>query len=197
MVDVVIEGGQTMNPSTEDFLNAIEQVKAERIFIMPNNSNIIMAANQAKALTSKNVTVIPTKTVPQGIAAVLAFNMEADQTENENHMMEAQKTVRTGQVTYAVRDTEMNGLAIRKGSMIGIGDKEIVSTGEDSQKVALDLIKHMVREDDEILTIYYGNDISESSADILGEKIAQLFPDLEIEVYYGGQPLYYYILSLE
>jgi uncharacterized protein len=197
MVDVVIEGGQTMNPSTEDFLNAIEKIHASHIFIIPNNSNIIMAANQAKALTHKSVTVIPTTTVPQGISAVLAFNQEAEVEDNEIQMIDAMKLVRTGQVTYAVRNTEMNGLTIQKGELIGLADKELLSAGKDVQKVSIELLRKLVSEEDEILTIYYGEEIKEEMAAELEEQAGELFPELEIETYYGGQPLYYYIFSLE
>ncbi|MDW7670844.1 MAG: DAK2 domain-containing protein [Bacillota bacterium] len=196
-VDVVIEGGQTMNPSTEDFMNAIDKINAHHIFIMPNNGNIIMAANQAKALSTKAITVIPTKTVPQGISAVLAFNPEAAVEDNETAMNQAIGVVRTGQVTFAVRDTEMNGLAIQKGAMIGLADKEILAAGKDVTQVSLDLVGKMVREGDEILTVYYGEEISEFMAIDLEEKLTEIYPDLEVEVYYGGQPLYYYIFSLE
>jgi uncharacterized protein len=196
-VDVVIEGGQTMNPSTEDFMNAIDKINAHHIFIMPNNGNIIMAANQAKALSTKAITVIPTKTVPQGISAVLAFNPEAALEDNETAMNQAIGLVRTGQVTFAVRDTEMNGLTIQKGAMIGLADKEILAAGKDVTQVSLDLVGKMVRKGDEILTVYYGEEVSEVMAIDLEEKLTQIYPDLEVEVYYGGQPLYYYIFSLE
>jgi uncharacterized protein len=196
-VDVVIEGGQTMNPSTEDFMNAIDKINAHHIFIMPNNGNIIMAANQAKALSTKTITVIPTKTVPQGISAVLAFNPEATVEDNETSMNQAIGIVRTGQVTFAVRDTEMNGLTIQKGAMIGLADKDILAAGKDITQVSLDLVAKMVREDDEILTVYYGEEVSEAVAIDLEEKLTEIYQDLEVEVYYGGQPLYYYIFSLE
>ncbi len=196
-VDIIIEGGQTMNPSTEDFLKAIDTVNAAHILIIPNNSNIIMAANQAKALSQKSVTVIPTKTIPQGISAVLAYNPDVDPEENESQMTDAISQVRTGQVTYAVRDTEMNGLTIKKGEMIGLADKELLSAGSDIRTVTLELLQRMVSDVDEILTIYYGEEIKEETALNLEEDISRLFPDLEIEIYYGGQPLYYYILSLE
>ena len=196
-VDQVIEGGQTMNPSTEDFLKAIDRINADHIFILPNNSNIIMAAEQAKALSQKPVTVIPTKTIPQGIAAVLAFHPETSAGENAQLMQDAMTHVRTGQVTYAVRDTEMNGLAINKGAMIGLAGKEILAAGDDAQQVSLQLIEKMVTDDDEILTVYYGEDIKESVAAMLEEQLIELYPDLEIEVYFGGQPLYYYLFSLE
>ena len=196
-VDVVIQGGQTMNPSTEDFMNAINKINAKHIYIMPNNSNIIMAANQAKHLSDKNIVVIPTKTVPQGISAVLAFNPDADVNDNQAAMTEAIGVVRTGQITYAVRDTEMSGHAINKGSIIGLAEKEILASGKDTTKVTMDLIKAMVNEDDEILTVYYGDEINETEANRLEDTISELYPDLEVEVYYGGQPLYYYIISLE
>jgi DAK2 domain fusion protein YloV len=196
-VDVVIEGGQTMNPSTEDFMNAIDKINAHHIFIIPNNGNIIMAANQAMTLSTKAVTVIPTKTVPQGISAVLAFNPEATVEDNETAMNQAIGMVRTGQVTFAVRDTEMNGLTIQKGAMIGLADKDILAAGKDITQVSMDLVAKMVREDDEILTVYYGEEVSEAMAIDLEEKLTEIYQDLEVEVYYGGQPLYYYIFSLE
>lgn len=196
-VDVVIQGGQTMNPSTEDFMKAIDAIDAKHIFIMPNNSNIIMAANQAKTLSKKEVTVIPTETVPQGISAVLAFSPEAAADENQEAMLEAIELVRTGQVTYAVRDTVMNGHAINKGAIIGLADKEILSSGQSTIQVATELIKAMTSPDDEILTVYYGEEVSETEAVQLEDILSSMCPDLEIEVYYGGQPLYYYIVSLE
>jgi uncharacterized protein len=196
-VDIVIEGGQTMNPSTEDFLKAIDTINAKHILIMPNNSNIIMAANQAKALSQKSVTVIPTKTIPEGISAVLAYNPDADPDENEHQMTGAISQVRTGQVTYAVRDTEMNGLTIKKGEMIGLADKDILSAGSNIRMVTLELLQRMISDDDEILTVYFGEEIKEEAAQDLEDEIGRLFPDLETEIYYGGQPLYYYILSLE
>ncbi len=196
-VDVVIQGGQTMNPSTEDFMNAINRINAKHIFIMPNNSNIIMAANQAKNLSKKDIIVIPSKTVPQGISSVLAFNPDSDVLDNLESMTEAIGIVRTGQITYAVRDTEINGHTISKGSIIGLADKEILASGEKTADVTLDLIESMVIDEDEILTIYYGDEINEIEANRLEETVAGLYPDLEVEVYYGGQPLYYYIISLE
>jgi len=196
-VDVVIQGGQTMNPSTEDFMNAINRINAKHIFIMPNNSNIIMAANQAKNLSGKDIIVIPSKTVPQGISSVLAFNPDATVKDNQDSMTEAISVVRTGQITYAVRDTEMNGHVISKGSIIGLADKEIIASGENTTEVTLEMIKSMIVDDDEILTVYYGEGINELEANRVEETVAGLYPDLEVEVYYGGQPLYYYIISLE
>lgn len=196
-VDVVIQGGQTMNPSTEDFMNAINRINAKHIFIMPNNSNIIMAANQAKNLSGKDIIVIPSKTVPQGISSVLAFNPDASVKDNHDSMTEAISVVRTGQITYAVRDTKMSGHVISKGSIIGLADKEILASGENTTEVTLEMIKSMVVDDDEILTVYYGEGINELEANRLEETISGLYPDLEVEVYYGGQPLYYYIISLE
>ena len=196
-VDVVIEGGQTMNPSTEDFLNAIGNINASHVFVLPNNSNIIMAANQAKAISEKPVTVIPTKTVPEGISAVLSFNSEMDVNENEAGMNEAISFVRTGMVTYAVRDTEINHLEIKKDEIIGLADKEILAAGENTGQVSFDLLAQMIRPEDEILTIYFGEEIKENEAQKLEQRVSKEYPELEVELYYGGQPLYYYLFSLE
>ncbi len=196
-VDVIIEGGQTMNPSTEDFLKAIEKINAEHVLIMPNNSNIIMAANQARDITDKKVTVIPTKTIPQGIAAILAFNPEEDAEENAKAMTEVIKEVKTGQVTYAVRDTSFKEITIIKDELIGLSNQEIRSAGKDLQKVASELIEQMVSEEDELLTIYYGEDVEPEDAKKLQKLLETAYPDLEVELYEGGQPLYYYIFSLE
>lgn len=196
-VDVIIEGGQTMNPSTEDFLKALDRINAEHIFIMPNNSNIIMAANQARDITDKKVTVIPTKTIPQGIAAVLAFNLLEDAETNTEAMSEAIQNVKTGQVTYAVRDTNFNGINIVKDELIGLSDKEIRSAGKDISRVASELIRQMVSNEDEILTIFYGEEVELEEAEKLQRLLEDAYPDLEVELYEGGQPLYYYIFSLE
>ncbi len=196
-VDVIIEGGQTMNPSTEDFLKAIEKINAEHVLIMPNNSNIIMAANQARDITDKKVTVIPTKTIPQGIAAILAFNPEEDAEENAKAMTKVIKEVKTGQVTYAVRDTSFKEITIIKDELIGLSNQEIRSAGKDLQKVASELIEQMVSEEDELLTIYYGEDVEPEDAKKLQKLLETAYPDLEVELYEGGQPLYYYIFSLE
>ncbi|WP_204403509.1 DAK2 domain-containing protein [Alkaliphilus hydrothermalis] len=196
-VDHVIEGGQTMNPSTEDFVKAIEGIQADTIFLLPNNGNIIMAANQAKEISSKNIIVIPSKSVPQGITAMLAFNPEATGAENQEGMQEALKNVKTGQVTYAVRDTSYNDMIINKDDILGIGDGEIQAAGKSIDEVSIQLLKNLVTEDDEMITLLYGQDIQEEDAEALIEEIESHFPHCDIEIYYGGQPLYYYIFSVE
>ncbi|WP_170834648.1 DAK2 domain-containing protein [Natronincola peptidivorans] len=196
-IDYVIEGGQTMNPSTEDFVKAINSIDADTIFILPNNSNIIMAANQAKSISEKNILVIPTKSVPQGIASLMAFNLENTPEENETQMLEAIKAVKTGQVTYAVRDTSFNDIPIKQGDILGIGDSKIQAVGTDIFEVSIELVKEMVKEDDEIVTIFYGEETREEDANRLLEHLEDLFPEYDIELYFGGQPLYYYIFSVE
>ncbi|WP_176762107.1 DAK2 domain-containing protein [Natronincola ferrireducens] len=196
-IDAVIEGGQTMNPSTEDFVKAIDTIDAETIFILPNNSNIIMAANQAKNISSKDIRVIPTKSVPQGIASLMVFNLENQPEDNETQMVEAIKTVKTGQVTYAVRDTSYNDIPINQGDILGIADGQIQSVGKAVEKVSIELLSKMITENDEMITIFYGEDTKEEEVKKLGEELEELFPDCDIELYYGGQPLYYYIFSVE
>ena len=196
-IDHVIEGGQTMNPSTEDFLKAIDTIDAETIFILPNNSNIIMASNQAKEVSKKDIIVIPTKSIPQGIASLMAFNLENTPKENEELMKEAIKTVKTGEVTYAVRDTSYNDITIKKGNILGIGENGIQSVGKDIHKTSLELLNNMVTEDNEMITIFYGEDVEEKEAKELSDKLEEVFPECDIELYYGGQPLYYYIFSVE
>ncbi|WP_192929605.1 DAK2 domain-containing protein [Alkaliphilus serpentinus] len=196
-IDYVIEGGQTMNPSTEDFIKALEEIDADTIFIYPNNSNIIMAANQAKLISSKNVIVIPTKSVPQGVSAMLVFNMELSPEENQEEMEEAIKNVATGQVTYAVRDTSYNDVAIKTGDILGIGDSEIKAVGADIKSVSLELLDKIVTEDHGMITLFYGQDLKEEEAQQLAEELEELYSHCDIEVYYGGQPLYYYIFSIE
>ena len=196
-VDHVIEGGQTMNPSTEDFVKAIDHIHAETIFILPNNSNIFMAANQAKSISSKNIIVIPSKSVPQGLAALLGFNFEATPEENEDTMTEAIKEVKTGQVTYAVRDTSFNDIEIQEGDILGIADSEIKSSGKNIKEVSLELINEMITDESEIVTIFYGSDIEEQEAENLLEELTNKYENIDIELYYGGQPLYYYIFSVE
>ena len=197
-VDYIIEGGQTMNPSTEDMLNAIEKVNADDIFILPNNSNIILAANQAASLTEdKNIHVIPTKTVPQGIVALINFVPERSAIENEEAMTEELSSVATGQVTYAVRDTELDGIKIHENDIMGIGDSHILAAGTDCNQVTLEMISKMVTEDSSIITIYYGSDKTEEEAQELAVELEEAYPDFEIEVYDGGQPIYYYIISVE
>ncbi|NMB28184.1 MAG: DAK2 domain-containing protein [Tissierellia bacterium] len=196
-VDYIIPGGQTMNPSTEDILNAIEEVKGENIIILPNNGNIVLAADQAKELSDRNVYVFPTKTIPEGITALLSFDPEMSIGENLENMEEAIVNVKTAQVTYAVRDTEINDRKIKKDDIIGISMGEIVSVGENIQEVAYDLMKNIVDEDSSLITIFYGNGIDENQAMELSKKIGEEFEDFDIEVVFGGQPLYYYIFSIE
>ncbi len=197
-VDYLIEGGQTMNPSTEDMLEAIDHVNADNVFILPNNKNIILAANQAGFLTSdKRVIVIPTKTVPQGITAMVNYIPEETPRENELRMQAEIKNVRTGQVTYAVRDTKIDEKEIHLGDIMGIGDDGILAVGTEIQKTALDMMKELVDEDSEIIGVYYGEETSEEDAQALGDQIAENYPNAEVEVHYGGQPIYYYVISVE
>lgn len=197
-VNYVIEGGQTMNPSTEDMLNAIENVHADNIFILPNNSNIILAANQAQSIVEdKNVIVVPTKTVPQGISALLAYSEEVAPEDNFNAMSEEIARVKSGSVTYAVRDTEVDDKVIRQGDIMGIGDKTILSVGQNISEVTKDLIDNLMDDDSELISIYYGNDIEEASAEELAKQIEEAYPDADVELNYGGQPIYYYIVSVE
>ena len=197
-VDYLIEGGQTMNPSTEDMLNAIDKVNAEHIFILPNNKNIILAANQAKALCEdKDIIVIPTKTVPQGITAMINFMPDSTPEENEARMTEELANVKTGQVTYAVRDTHIDDKEIKEGNIMGIGDHAILAVGEDVEQTTLDMFKELIDEDSELISIYYGEDVKKEDADKLGEDLSDLYPDCDIEVHFGGQPIYYYVVSVE
>lgn len=193
----IISGGQTMNPSTQDFLNEIEKINAEHIFLFPNNSNIIMAANQAQDISEKSIHVIPTKTIPQCVTAMLAFQSDADWQDNDTLMKEAITTVRTGEVTFAVRDTKFNGMKIAKGDIIGITDGEISVKGENPQEVAKALLEKMADEDSELISVYYGQDIAEETAEELTEILEEHFEDCDIETNEGGQPLYYYIVSVE
>lgn len=196
-VDQIIEGGQTMNPSTEDFMKAINDVNAENVFILPNNSNIIMAANQAKALSDKNIVVLPTKTTPQGFAALLGFNLDSSVEENEETMLECLQNVKSGQVTYAVRDTVMNDIDIKEGDIIGIGESKMLTSGKEKSNVTISLIDKLIDEDSAIITLLYGEEISEEEANDLKDMVEEKYPDLEIELYYGGQPVYYYLVSVE
>ncbi|MBD5136972.1 MAG: DAK2 domain-containing protein [Lachnospiraceae bacterium] len=197
-VDYLITGGQTMNPSTEDMLNAIEHVNADNIYILPNNKNIILAAEQAKSLTKdKNIIVLPTKTIPQGITAIINFVPNKSVEENVSAMTEEIGRVKTGQVTYAVRDTSIDGKEIHENDIMGIGDSGILSVGADIDMTTLDMVSQMIDEDSEILSIYYGNEVSEDKADELASKIEELYPDIDIEVNMGGQPIYYYVISVE
>ena len=197
-VDYLIEGGQTMNPSTEDMLNAIEHVNAKTVFILPNNKNIIMAANQAVDLVEdKQIIVIPTKTIPQGITALVNYIPDHSAEENKEQMMAEIENVKTGQVTYAVRDTEIDGKTIKQNDFMGIGDKSILSVGTDLKATTLEMIDAMVDEDSAIVSIYFGSDSDEDSANELAAAIEEKYPDVEVEVNDGGQPIYYYVISVE
>ncbi|UKS67097.1 putative enzyme structurally related to dihydroxyacetone/glyceraldehyde kinase [Bacillus sp. 349Y] len=194
---VVIEGGQTMNPSTEDIVKAVEEVNAKKVIIMPNNKNIIMAAEQAAEVLSQEVAVVPTKTVPQGMSALLAFNPGASVSENQAGMSEAAKQVKSGQVTFAVRDTSIDGITISKDDFMGIDEGKIVIAEKDLKKAATGLLEQMLDEDSEILTIIYGEDVSEEDVEALQEYIEQKYGEVEVEVHNGKQPLYSYIFSVE
>jgi len=197
-VDYIIEGGQTMNPSTEDMLNAIDKVNAENVFIFPNNSNIILAANQAQSIVEdKNIIVIPTKTIPQGISALIAYSEEASPEENTEAMTEEIANIKSGSVTYAVRDTEIDDKTIKQGDIMGIGDKTILSVGQNIQDVTKDMIEQLAGDDAELISIYYGSDVTEEDANALANAVEAVYPDVDVEVNYGGQPIYYYILSVE
>ncbi len=197
-VDYLIEGGQTMNPSTEDMLNAIEHVNAKTVFILPNNKNIIMAANQAVDLVEdKQIIVIPTKTIPQGITALVNYIPDHSAEENKEQMMSEIENVKTGQVTYAVRDTEIDGKTIKQNDFMGIGDKSILSVGTDLRATTLEMVDAMIDEDSAIVSIYFGSDSDEDSANELAAAIEEKYPDVEVEVNDGGQPIYYYVISVE
>ena len=197
-VDYIIEGGQTMNPSTDDMLTAIEKVHAETIFVLPNNKNIVMAANQARDLTEdKKIIVIPTKTVPQGITAVINFNPDDDAETNEATMMEEIKNVKTGQVTYAVRTTCIDDKEINEGDIMGIGDAGILSVGTDIEETTKDMLSQLVDEDSELISLYYGADVSEEDAENFVAEIEELYPDVDVDAHFGGQPIYYYVLAVE
>ena len=197
-VDYLIEGGQTMNPSTEDMLNAIEHVNAKTVFILPNNKNIIMAANQAVDLVEdKQIIVIPTKTIPQGITALVNYIPDHSAEENKEQMMAEIENVKTGQVTYAVRDTEIDGKTIKQNDFMGIGDKSILSVGTDLRATTLEMVDAMVDEDSAIVSIYFGSDSDEDSANELAAAIEEKYHDVEVEVNDGGQPIYYYVISVE
>lgn len=196
--DYVIEGGQTMNPSTEDMLNAIAQVNADTIFILPNNSNIILAAEQAAKLTKdKEIIVVPSKTVPQGITAIINYMPDKSAAENKERMAEEMQKVKTGQVTYAVRDTAMDGKEIKAGNIMGIGDKTICSVGSDIAEVTFELLESLLDDESELVSLYFGQDGSEEDAQALADRIMEAYPELEVDVHSGGQPIYYYILSVE
>ena len=196
--DYIIEGGQTMNPSTEDMLNAIDRVNADTVFILPNNKNIVLAANQAKSLVEeKEIIVIPTKTVPQGITAIINFMPDADAKTNEEAMLEEIKNVKTGQVTYAVRDTHIDDKEIHEGDIMGIGDSGILAVGKDLEETTKELIANLVDEDSELISIYDGEEVSEEDAEKFTEEITELYPDVDVDIQFGGQPIYYYVLAVE
>ncbi len=196
--DYVIEGGQTMNPSTEDILNAIEKINAKNIFVLPNNKNIVLAANQARDLTEdKNIIVIPSKTAPQGMAAMINFMPDQSPEENEAAMTEEMDNVKTGQVTYAVRDTEIDNKVIKQGNMMGIGDSGILSVGSDKEQVLLEMLEQLQNEESEIISLYYGAEVEEKEAQKLADEIRKRYPDCDVDLMFGGQPVYYYIISVE
>ena len=196
--DYIIEGGQTMNPSTEDMLNAIDQVNADTVFILPNNKNIVLAANQAKALVEdKEIIVIPTKTVPQGITAIINFMPDADAKMNEETMLEEIQRVKSGQVTYAVRDTHIDDKEIHEGDIMGIGDKGILAVGKGIEETTKAMLGQLVDEESELISLYYGEEVKEEDADQLIQEIEELYPDVDVDAHFGGQPIYYYVLAVE
>jgi dihydroxyacetone kinase-like predicted kinase len=197
MVDAVIEGGQSMNPSANDIANAVQRINAENVFVFPNNKNIILAAEQAKALVeNKKIHVIPTKNIPQGFSAALAFNPELSVDENKANMIHAIDMVTAGQVTYAVRNTKLYGFELKVGDVMGLDDKKILAKGEDVSQVTIELIEKL-RRDEEIITLYYGQDVSEEDATKLQEAIMEKYPECDVEIHYGGQPIYYYYIAME
>ena len=197
MVDAVIEGGQSMNPSASDIADAVQRINAENVFVFPNNKNIILAAEQAKSLVeNKTIHVIPTKNIPQGFSAALAFNPDLPVDENKANMIHALDTVNVGQVTYAVRNTKLYGFELKVGDIMGLDNKKILAKGSDVGEVTLELIEKL-RSDEEIITLYYGQDVKESDAEALRDVIAEKYPDCDVELHYGGQPIYYYFIALE
>ncbi|MCR5716480.1 MAG: DAK2 domain-containing protein [Lachnospiraceae bacterium] len=197
-VDYVIEGGQTMNPSTEDMLNAIDKVNADNVIILPNNKNIILAANQAQSLVeNKKIFVVPTKTIPQGITAVINYVADLGAQENVDAMTEEIRNVKSGEVTYAVRDTQIEDKVIKQGDFMGIGDSGILSVTDNRDNTTLKMLEAMISDDTELISIYYGSDVSEEDAEKLADVIRQTFADCDVELQYGGQPIYYYIVSAE
>lgn len=197
-VDYIIEGGQTMNPSTEDMLNAIDHVNADNIFILPNNKNIVLAANQAASLVEdKKIIVIPTKTIPQGITALINFIPDQSAEENAKRMTEELENVKTGQVTYAVRDTVIDDKEIKQGDYMGIGDKSILAVGKDIKSTTEDMVAEMIDEESAIICIYYGEEVTEEDANALGASLEEKYPEVEVEIHFGGQPIYYYVISVE
>ena len=196
-VDYVIEGGQTMNPSTQDMMECISKLNADHIFILPNNKNIIMAAEQAAEISDKDVRVIPTKSIPQGITAITMFNYEADVDANEETLKEALEMVKTGSVTYAVRDTEMDGIEIKEGNMLGLVESKIKAVGEDYFEVAKEILESMIDEDSELITIFYGKDVDENKMEEFIDELEEKYDDFDVQSYKGDQPLYYFIMSVE
>ena len=196
-VDYVIEGGQTMNPSTQDMIECISKLNAEHIFILPNNKNIIMAANQAAEISDKDVRVIPTKSIPQGITCITMFNPEQDVDSNESNLMEALDMVKTGSVTYAVRDTEMDGIEIKEGNMLGLVEGKIKKVGEDYFEVAKEILESMIYDESELITIFYGSDVDESKIEDFVAELEEKYEDFDVQCYKGDQPLYYFIMSVE
>lgn len=197
MVDAVIEGGQSMNPSADDIANAVARINADNVFVFPNNKNIILAAEQAKSLVkNKRIHVIPTKNIPQGFSAALAFNPEVSVDENKANMIHALDTVTVGQVTYSVRNTKLYGFDLKVGDVMGLDSKKILAKGNDINAVTLDLIEKL-RSGEEIITLYYGQDVKEEDAVKLQEAIMEKYPDCDVDIHYGGQPIYYYYISLE
>ena len=197
-VDYVIEGGQTMNPSTEDMLNAIDKVNAKNVFIFPNNKNVVLAANQAADLCEdKNIIVMATANAPQGISAMIAYDSTISLDDNKANMLEAINNVKSGQVTYAVRDTSIDGKTIKQGDIMGLSDKGLLAVGSDIADVAFDVISECYDEDKEIISIYYGSDVTKEDAEKLSERVSEEFPDCDVSLYFGGQPIYYYIVSVE
>lgn len=196
--DQIVVGGQTMNPSTDDMLTAIDNVNADHIFILPNNKNIILAANQAQSLTKdKDILVIPTKTVPQGITAVISYMPEADVDTNFESMKEAIGNVKTGQVTYAVRDTHIDDKEIHEGDIMGIGDKGILSVGQSVEETTKEMLGQLVDDDSELISLYYGQDVLAEDAEKFAAAVEELYPDVDIDLHSGGQPIYYYVISVE
>lgn len=197
-VDHIISGGQTMNPSTEDILNAIDKINADNIYVLPNNKNIILAAQQAESLVEdKNIIVIPSKTIPQGISAMIGFIPDNSPEDNKEAMIDSMSYVKTGEVTYAVRDTVIDDKEIKEGNIMGIGDEGILAVGEEIDDTTINMIKEMQDEESEIVSLYYGVEVTEEAANELADKIAEALPEIEVEVYPGGQPIYYYIASVE
>ena len=197
-VDYIIEGGQTMNPSTDDMPTAIDGVNADHVFILPNNKNIILAANQAQSLTKdKDIIVIPTKTVPQGITAVISYMPEADVDANIETMQDAIKNVKTGQVTYAVRDTHIDDKEIHEGDIMGIGDQGILAVGQSVEETTKELLAKLVDDDSELISLYFGQDVQEADAEVFAANVEALYPDVDVDIHMGGQPIYYYVLSVE